>query len=58
MINIVNKLFGSLGSNSIKKYNNFVEKVNQYEHQIINLSDNELKEKTNFLKINLTMVLN
>ena len=31
MINIVNKLFGSIGSNNLKKYTKFVENVNQKE---------------------------
>ena len=47
MINIVNKLFGSIKSNSIKKYASFVEKVNKLEEVISQLSDQELKNKTN-----------
>jgi len=50
MINIVNKLFGSIKSNSIKKYASFVEKVNKLEEEISNLSDQELKDKTNYFK--------
>ena len=34
MINIVNKLFGSIKSNSLKKYASFVEKVNKLEEEI------------------------
>ena len=33
MINIVNKLFGSIKSNSLKKYASFVEKVNKLEEE-------------------------
>ena len=50
MINIVNKLFGSINSNSLKKYGGFVEKVNNLEGEISKLSDQELKNKTNFFK--------
>jgi len=50
MINIVNKLFGSIKSNSLKKYGSFVEKVNKLEGEISTLSDQELKNKTNHFK--------
>ncbi len=50
MINIVNKLFGSIKSNSIKKYASFVEKVNKLEEVISQLSDQELKNKTNYFR--------
>ncbi len=50
MINIVNKLFGSIKSNSLKKYGSFVEKVNGLEEEITRLSDQELKNKTNDFK--------
>ncbi len=50
MINIVNKLFGSIKSNSLKKYGSFVEKVNKLEGEISKLSDQELKNKTNIFK--------
>ena len=50
MINIVNKLFGSIKSNSLKKYGSFVEKVNKLEEEISKLSDQELKDKTNYFK--------
>ncbi len=50
MINIVNKLFGSIKSNSIKKYSSFVEKVNKLEEEISKLSDKELKNKTNYFR--------
>ena len=50
MINIVNKLFGSIKSNSLKKYASFVEKVNKLEEVISKLSDQELKNKTNYFR--------
>ncbi len=50
MLNIVNKLFGSLGSNNLKKYENVVKNINEYESKISNLSDEELKNKTEVLK--------
>ncbi len=50
MINIVNKLFGSIKSNSLKKYGSFVEKVNKLEEEFSKLSDQELKNKTNHFK--------
>ena len=50
MINFVNKLFGSMKSNSLKKYAGFVEKVNKLEEEIAKLSDQELKDKTNYFK--------
>ena len=50
MLNIVNKLFGNLGSNSLKKYENIVKKINNFELEISSLSDNELKNKTEYFK--------
>ena len=52
MINIVNKLFGSIKSNSLKKYASFVEKVNKLKKKF-QLSDQELKNKTNYFRMNL-----
>ena len=46
---MANKLFGSLKSNSLKKYGSFLEKVNILEEDICKLSDQELKNKTNYL---------
>jgi len=50
MINIVNKFFSSIKSNSLKKHAGFVEKVNKLEESISKLSDQELKNKTNYFK--------
>ncbi len=53
MKSIVNKLFGSLGSNSIKKYNSFVDEVNKFEKEIAELNDKDLKNKTDYFKSQL-----
>ncbi len=50
MINIVNKFLNSIKSNSLKKHANFVDKVNKLEEEISTLSDQELKNKTNYFK--------
>ncbi|MDC0232359.1 preprotein translocase subunit SecA [Pelagibacteraceae bacterium] len=50
MLNIVNKLFGGLGSNNLKKYENVVKKINNFESEVSRLSDNDLKNKTNYFK--------
>ena len=44
MLNIVNKLFGGLSSNNLKKYENVVKKINNFESQVSRLSDDDLKE--------------
>ena len=54
MVSIVNKLFGSFSSNISKKYNSFVEQVNKYEDTVANLSDENLKEKTNYFRNQIT----
>ena len=36
MLNIVSKIFGGLGSNKLKKYENIVNKINEYESEILN----------------------
>jgi len=48
MLNIVNKLFSSIKSKSLKKYDSFLDKVNKLEEEISTLSDQELKNKTNY----------
>lgn len=50
MLNIVNKLFGGIGSNNLKKYENIVKKINNLESEIANLNDDELKNKTKYFK--------
>ena len=50
MLNIVNKLFKGLGSNNLKQYEKIVKKINEYEPEISNLSDEELKNKTEYFK--------
>ena len=51
MLNIVNKLFGSLGSSNLKKYEKIVKIINDYEVKISKLSDEELQKKTEYFKI-------
>ena len=53
MLNIVNKLFGSLGAKNLKKYNKIVNKINDYEIEISKLSDLELQNKTEYFKKNI-----
>ena len=50
MLNIVNKLFGSLGSKNLKTYDKIVKKINDFEIEISELDDQELKNKTQFFK--------
>ena len=50
MVSIVNKLFRGFGANSLKKYNSFVEQVNNFENDIMQLSDAELSNKTDYFK--------
>ncbi len=50
MINIVNKFFQSIKSNSLNKYKNLVDKINSLEDEINCLSDEALKDKTNEFK--------
>ncbi len=52
MTSIVNKLFSSIIANPTKKYGNFVEQINLFEENISNLSNEDLKQKTeDFRKI-------
>ncbi len=50
MLNLVSKIFGGLGSNNLKKYENLVNKINEYESQISKLTDDQLKNKTDYFK--------
>ena len=50
MLKFVNKLFGSSGQKTIKKYLPIVEKINSLEKNIANLSDEELRGKTAYFK--------
>ena len=51
MINIVNKLFGSIKSNSLKKYASFVEKVNKLEEVM------DLKKQDRVVEKELNMAI-
>ena len=50
MLNLVSKIFGGLGSNNLRKYENLVNKINEYESQISKLTDDQLKNKTDYFK--------
>ena len=50
MLNIVNKLFGGLGSKNLKTYDKIVKKINDFETEISKLDDQELKNKTQYFK--------
>ena len=50
MLNIVNKLFGGLGSKNLKTYDKIVKKINDIETEISKLDDQELKNKTQYFK--------
>ena len=50
MLNFVNKFFGGFGSSSLKSYENIVNKINEFETEISKLTDDELKNKTNYFK--------
>ena len=50
MLNIVNKLFGGLGSKNLKSYDKIVKKINDFETKISKLDDQELKNKTQYFK--------
>ena len=50
MVNFVNKLLNSIGGNPLNKYKKFVEDVNFFENNLVNLSDKDLSDKTIFFK--------
>ena len=54
MLNIVNKLFGGLGSKNLKTYDKIIKKINDFETEIFQIRKIKiLKIKHNILKINL-----
>ena len=50
-MNILNKVFGSSNSRKIKKMNRVVKRINEFEELLESLSDEELKYKTDQLKV-------
>ena len=50
MINIVNRLFGGIGSKNLKQYDKIVKLINDFEPEIAKLSNDELKNKTENFK--------
>ena len=47
---ITSKFFGSSNERQIKKYKPIIEKINNLENELCNLSDEELKSKTKIFK--------
>ncbi len=54
LVNIFKSIFGSRNDRIIKKYRKLVRKINALEANLINLSDEALKEKTNEFKTRYT----
>ena len=50
MLNIVNKLFGSNSSRYLKSFSKIIRKINDFELNIKNLSDQNLQAKTVYFK--------
>ena len=50
MLNIVNKLFGSGNKKILKSYSKTINKINEFEQTLANLTDTELQEKTSYFK--------
>ncbi len=50
MLNFVNKLFGSASKRKIKTYSKTIESINSFEEKLINLSNQELQDKTEYFK--------
>ena len=58
MVNFVNKLLNSIGGNPLNKYKKFVEDVNFFENNLVNLSDKDLSDKTIFFKKQIQKKIN
>ena len=50
MLNIVNKLFGSVSKRHLKSFSKIIHKINEFEPELHNLSDIELQNKTDYFK--------
>lgn len=50
MLNLVNKLFVSASEKKIRSYKKLIEKINNFEENLVKLSDIELKNKTIYFK--------
>ena len=50
MLNIVNKLFGSASKRRLKSFSKIIHKINEFEPEFQNLSDADLRAKTNYFK--------
>ena len=58
MVNFVNKLLNSIGGNPLNKYKKFVEDVNFFENNMVNLSDKDLSNKNIFFKKQIQKKIN
>ena len=47
---LLKKIFGTYSEKEVKRVMPIVEKINNLEDEISKLSDDELKEKTNYFK--------
>ena len=50
MLNIVNKLFGSSSKRHLKSFSKIINKINEFEAKFQNLSDTDLRAKTDYFK--------
>ena len=50
MLNLVNKLFGSASKRQIKSYSKIIKSINNFEEKLINLPNQDLKDKTEYFK--------
>ncbi len=47
MLSFLKRLFGTAQDRNVRKFRKIVEKINQREQEFINLSDDEIRGKTN-----------
>ena len=50
MLNIVNKLFGSVSKRHLKSFSKIIHKINEFEPEFKNLSNTDLQAKTDYFK--------
>ena len=50
MLDIVNKLFGSSSKRHLNSFAKIIHKINEFEPEFQNLSDIDLRAKTNYFK--------
>ncbi len=54
MLDIVNKLFGSASKRRLNSFSKIIRKINEFEPEFQNLSDTDLRAKTNYFKKSIT----